>query len=264
MTELRRWLEDDPPPHVRRLLDAGQWERPSPAALERTLELVRLPSMAGASNVSLIDEPSRVSRIALKWTLVGVVLMGSATAVLAPEIGAHRSDGRQLPTLRRGMPGLAALSRTAAVDTDPSRTGNTSAPGNATLTEATSVGTPKDASEHSTLTARRKPTDAPSSQRSRGVADETVCKPSVGQQIEILEQAKREILAGRGNAALTILQRYDGFGAGRCFVLESQKYRMDAYVQTGNLPAARRVAQHIKTHYPDTAQAREAEGVLKN
>ena len=90
-----------------------------------------------------------------------------------------------------------------------------------------------------------------------------VCKPGVVEQIEMLEQAKNKIAQGRGAEALAILGRYDGFGAGRCFVPESLKHRMDAYVQMGNRAAARRTATAIKTSYPDTAQARAAEAVLK-
>ena len=90
-----------------------------------------------------------------------------------------------------------------------------------------------------------------------------MCKPGVVEQIEMLERAKSLIKSGRGSQALAILDRYDAFGAGRCFVPESLKHRMDAYALTGNTKGAERTATSIKNDYPDTAQARSADAVLK-
>jgi len=90
-----------------------------------------------------------------------------------------------------------------------------------------------------------------------------VCKPAVVEQIQLLERAKTKISAGSGAEALAILDRYDTFGAGRCFVPESLKHRMDAYQQTGNQTAAQHTARAIKKYNPDTAQARAADAVLK-
>lgn len=252
MNELRRWLEEEPPPHVRRLLEVGQWERPSGAVLERALGRGGTPSTTGVQHSPMPAERAPVSRILVKSTVVGVLLLG-AGATLAPGLGMRAIVGGDSPHLRRGLEGVGD-----GVESDGPPKSGIHEPV-ATIPVAASslpVLVPTLRPERSAR-VEAKPTTAPLASNPPA-SSSRICRPAVAAQIELLEQARSRIRSGQGAAALAILDRYDRFGAGRCFVLESLKHRMDAHLQTGNRAAAKRVATTIETRYPDTAQAREA------
>lgn len=255
MSELRRWLEDAPPSEVRRLLEVGQWARPSSAVLDQTLSRVRAGAVADPLDAA-VPAGQAPWRIGIKWSVVGALLLGGI-GVLALGLRTEQSasDAVEPP-----------LGEQASVATTPP---STPSPVAADEPEPASVtNTPP------TLEVEQ-PTAAKPAPQKRGVAAPTpvraneawapnkVCKPAVVDQIRMLEQAKGLIQRGRGAEALAILDRYDAFGAGRCFVPESMKHRMDAYAQTGNASGAARTATSIKKQYPDTAQARAADAVLQ-
>ena len=260
MSELRRWLDEEPPPQVRRLLELGQWERPSHAVLEQALQRARDVSSAGAGSSLLPMGRYDTLRIGVKRALLGTLLIG-VIAMLSRQMGADDSSSRQPPSLNLGLANLAALVGPALREparnepTEPAATSPATAPATnrpAQQRDASSAGA-----------ARTMPSQRQAAGASRDSSPGKVCKPAVAQQIAILEKARSKIRSGSGAEALAILDRYDRFESGRCFVPESLKYRLDAYLQEGDRAGARRTASLIKSRYPDTAQARDAEAVLK-
>lgn len=255
MSELRRWSEDEPPAEVRRLLEVGQWARPSGAVLEQTLLRVRAGAVADPSDAAVPLDHSAV-RAGIKWSVVGALLLGSIGALtfgMRPDESAssalepQRSESSTPPNTR------------VEAAPEPSAPAE---PASATASEAPS--NPASVAPASAKPAPQKPRGVAAPVReAQGASHTKICKPGVVEQINMLEQAKQLIQRGRGAEALAILDRYDRFGAGRCFVPESLKHRMDAYAQTGNASGAAQTATAIKKQYPDTAQARSADAVLK-
>lgn len=254
MSELRRWLDDAPPSEVRRLLEVGQWARPSRAVFEQALSQVQAAGTIDAADDLPPTRHGNRGRAAIKWTLIGALLVGSLAALNSTLESGQSASGPlppMQPPLSEPAPRAPSVLGAPQPVTAPEPTQAEPAPSPAAHRSAVAPTPPRSSPAHSPRAV------APSASRAR------VCKPGVVEQIEMLEQAKNKVAQGRGAEALAILQRYDGFGAGRCFVPESLKHRMDAYVQMGNRAAARRMATAIKTSYPDTAQARAAEAVLK-
>lgn len=259
MSELRKWLEDAPPSEVRQLLEAGQWARPSSSVLEQTLLRVRAGAVADPLDAALPADQGGALRTGIKWTVVGAVLLGGIGA-LAVGLRPHESASVAADSLpsepTRLAPAIPPAPRPLAqAEPDPVRIAST---------PSTPVLAPQKAANPAPQKPRgvAAPAAAPSP-AAEGAPHAKVCKPGVVQQIGMLEQAKSLIQRGRGAEALAILDRYDAFGAGRCFVPESLKHRMDAYAETGNSNGAVRTATSIKKNYPDTAQARAADAVLK-
>ena len=255
MTELRRWLDDEPPSEVRRLLEVGQWARPSRAVLEQTLHQVHAGTIGAADDLLPTKHESQV-RSGLKWTLIGALLVGSLGA-LSSTLGSGHSESDPSEPAPRAPSVLGAPQPPEATQARALPSAPTPRAAVAPLPAQPEPEPRKAAPVASAAASPHAPGAAAGGSRAR------VCKPGVVEQIEMLEQAKKKIAQGRGAEALAILQRYDGFGAGRCFVPESLKHRMDAHLQMGNQAAARRMATTIKTSYPDTAQARAAEAILK-
>ena len=263
VSKLRRWSEDDPPPQVRRLLEVGQWERPSRAVFEQARSLMQAAGTAGVLDAGDIQLPAgrgNTARSAVKWTLIGTLIVGaigaltltlgseqSASSPTQPSLGALANPAPPKttapPRLEPPRPSEAPVVASPPTSLDPSARGQAEAPKRTNIAlPAPSERSPAATSEHASRAS--------------------VCKPRVVEQIQMLEQAKNAIRAGRAGAALGILNRYDAYGKGRCFVPESLKHRMDAQLQLGDRAAARRTASAIKARYPDTAQARAAEVVL--
>lgn len=269
MSELRRWLDDAPPSEVRRLLEVGQWARPSRAVLEQALSQVQTAGAIGAADAGPSRHGSR-SRTAVKWTLIGALLVGSIAA-LNSTLGSGQSASAPVePPSNEPAPLVVAAPHTPAGQTapDPARNDEPTQarPNSSPPAPGAAVAAAPVRPEPEPRPTARVPSSA-ASPRTASASDsrarERVCKPGVVEQIELLEQAKNKIAQRRAGEALAILERYDGFGAGRCFVPESLKHRMDAYVQIGNQAAAQRIATAIKKSFPDTAQARAAEAVLR-
>jgi len=258
VSDLRRWLEDEPPSEVRRLLEAGQWARPSHTVLEQTLANVHAGAVPNASDAAFPLQRESALRSGIKWTLVGALLLGSVGTVTYG-MRADESAGSEVDApyaapaeLAQATPAAPPVAQPGA---EPARAPSTTvAPTLAPLPAAKPASTrPRGVTAQAST-----PTHA-----SESATQAKVCKPGVVEQIEMLERAKSLIKSGRGTQALAILDRYDAFGAGRCFVPESMKHRMDAYALTGNTKGAERTATSIKNDYPDTAQARSADAVLK-
>lgn len=254
MSDLRRWLDDAPPPEVRRLLEVGQWARPSDSLLEQTLARVQAGPAEGALDAGFPTEQGSALRSGIKWSVVGALLLGGAgvlTYGMRPDESA-RTKVDALPS----EPAKLAPTAPAASPAVARPEAKPEVPAALPVTRPPSV---QDEPSKPRAVA------APASGPARAVAAAAkVCKPGVVEQIEMLERAKNLIAAGRGSRALAILDRYDSFGAGRCFVPESLKHRMDAYKQMGNAGRAEQTAASIKDQYPDTAQARAADAVLKH
>ena len=259
MSDLSRWLEDEPPSEVRRLLEAGQWARPSRAVLEQTLAKVHAGAVPNAADAAFPTQHERSLRTGIKWTLVGALLLGSIGTLTygMPSDETAGSEVAALPAEHSELAQAAPAARppVAQPEREPARVASSLAAPALTASPAEKPAAPKPRG----VTA---PASSPA-HASEGAAQAKVCKPGVVEQIEMLERAKSLIKSGRGTQALAILDRYDTFGAGRCFVPESMKHRMDAYALTGNTKGAERTATSIKNDYPDTAQARSADAVLK-
>ncbi|HEU5076199.1 MAG TPA: hypothetical protein VFU02_18530 [Polyangiaceae bacterium] len=260
MSELRRWLEDAPPSEVRRLLEAGQWARPAGSVLEQTLLRVRAGIPADVSDLAVPTERSGALRAGIKWTLAGALLLGSIGA-LTYGMQSDEPSSRNIDTVGQAR-------TTPTVSPAPGAQAKAARPASSPPAEALvppEAASPAPQKPRGVAAPAAAPARASESARTaEGASRAKVCKPGVVEQISMLEQAKSLIQRGRGTDALAILDRYDAFGAGRCFVPESLKHRMDAYAQAGNPSGAARTATAIKTHYPDTAQARAADAVLKH
>ena len=253
MSDLRRWLDSEPPSEVRRLLEAAEWARPSRGLLEQTLANVHAGAVPNAGDAAFPTPQDSALKGGLKWTLVGALLLGSIGAVtygLRSEQSAH-GEVQPLPAAKTELAVAPAAQPPAArPEPEPARV---AIPSTVELAAKPAAQKPRAVSAPASAPARA----------SESAALAKVCKPGVVEQIEMLERAKGLIRSGRGAQALAILDRYDAFGAGRCFVPESLKHRMDAYALTGNTKGAARTATSIKNDYPDTAQARSADAVLK-
>lgn len=252
MSDLKRWLEDEPPSEVRRLLEAAEWARPSRSLLEQTLANVHAGAVPNAGDAAFPTPQESALKGGFKWTLVGALLLGSIGAVtygLRSEKSAI-SEVPPLPAAKTELTVAAPAAPQSAAQPEPVPA---SVPSPAPLPAKPAAQKPHGVSAPGATPARA----------SESAALAKVCKPGVVEQIEMLERAKSLIRSGRGTQALAILDRYDAFGAGRCFVPESMKHRMDAYALTGNTRGAERTATSIKNDYPETAQARSADAVLK-
>lgn len=257
MSDLRRWLEDEPPAEVRRLLEAGQWARPSRAVLEQTLANVHAGAVPNAADAAFPTQRESSLRAGIKWTLMGALLLGSI-GMVTYGLRSDESAGSEIaasPTEHSEFAQGSLAPRPPVAQPEPARALSSPAAPALAATPAAKPAAPKPRG----VTA---PASGPA-HASEGAAQAKVCKPGVVEQIEMLERAKSLIKSGRGTQALAVLDRYDSFGAGRCFVPESLKHRMDAYALTGNSKGAERTATSIKNDYPDTAQARSADAVLK-
>lgn len=256
MSDLRRWLDEAPPSEVRRLLEVGQWARPSHSVLEQTLARVHAGAAEAALDAGFPTKPSSALRPLVKWSVAGALLLGSIGALMygmrSGEPVSRQVDAQQPTELAPVVPRAPRAVAQAAPASAPA----------ANAAEAKVPSQDGASLEPRKSRAVSAPASVPAS-ASETAAHAKVCKPGVVEQIQMLEQAKSSIQRNRGAQALAILDRYDSFGAGRCFVPESMKHRMDAYALTGNSKGAERTASSIKTQYPETAQARAADAVLK-
>ncbi len=259
MSELRRWLEDAPPTEVRRMLEAGRWARPSRAVFEQALRQVRNAGTVGVPDSEFPMTRRNAFRTGVKWTLFGALVVG-ALAVLTQTLGSGDAvRAPQEPPTQK----LANLAATGAAAPSPAERPEPEEALSGRFPTQSKPASPRPATHEPARRARPAASRKTRATVSTGSSQGRVCNPAVVQQIEMLEQAKLKLGSGRGAEALAILDRYDGYGAGRCFVPESMKHRMDAYLQTGNQAAAVRTAKAIEKYYPNTAQARAAKAVLK-
>ncbi len=259
MNEPRPWSQQEPPAQVQRLLAVGLWEQPAAVLLEQTVSRARAIATAQVGHGPAPVGQGHTSRALVKYAVVGVVLMGVIT-VLAPRLMSNRADTGDGSGVRSGSTESAIRTRAAAQDIPPAPAGDKAVMAPVAVSALAPVGI--DAPEETSTakpTLERQQSAAPVA----GSFNGRLCKPVVSEQIELLERVKSEIRVGNGAGALGLLDRYDGFGKGRCFVLESLKYRMDAAQQMGNRAEARRVAGIIKAQYPDTAQGRQAAALLE-
>jgi len=251
VSELKKWSEDGAPAQVRRLLEVGQWESPSRAVFEQTLRRLQAAGAGGALDIELPGARTNAVSSAVKWTLVGALMVGTIATLT-------HTVSWQKPVV---VPDPGEQSETSPAPIEPDRRAAREVSSPEIVAPAPSARI-EPVAPSSAKTAHKSP-----SERSTGVAPKTaaatsVCKPAVVEQIQMLEQVKSSIRAGRAGEALALLDRYDAYGKGRCFVPESMKHRMDAQLELGDRAAARRTAAAIKKRYPDTAQARAAEGIL--
>ena len=233
MTELKRWLDDDAPPEVDRLLRAARAETPRRSSVQRTLVALGVTGLATTAGAKTV---AGAVAITLKWVAVGAL---GGSVVMGTVVGVRRL-GAPSPAPAISAPSVA---RPAAKPAEPRRD---------VLPPAEPEASPEPKAKSSVPVASREP--APASAIDRRLAEE----------IGVIDRARASLNAGNPAETLRALDDYDRRFSEPHLGPEALYLRMEARARLGDRAGAERAAREIVEKYPGGPQVGRAEELLRS
>ena len=240
MSDPRRMLDTNVPPHIRVLMEAGRGAEPHSALVETTLQSLRAADLGAASGglgplVSSAVVPVLAGLLALS------VLAGVTWTIIAPA---------PAPPVAPGPPAQTPL-RIAPPDEEPA---------DAELGAAAASSSAPENRATSQVVAQPE-ASAPSTARG---ASRTHLRASTTAQRDLVLRARAALDGGSPQQALAILAGYEASFDELRFVPEVLSLRMQAHQRVGNVQAAEQLAQRIVSAYPRSSQAGRARQLLRD
>jgi hypothetical protein len=231
MKELKRWLDDDAPPEVGRLLRAARAEQPRRSSLDRTLisaGVGGLATTAGAKSVA------GAVATTLKWVAVGAlggsVVMGTAVGIRRLAAPAP-APGASTPSMLRPAPKPVESRRGVPLPLEPEA-----------IPEPRARNTIPLASRESEPAVDRRLTE----------------------EIGVIDRARASLNAGDPAATLRALDDHDRRFGDPHLGPEALYLRMEARARLGDRAGAEQAAREILQRYPSGPQVGRAEELLRS
>jgi len=238
MKDPERLLEGGGTPAEQMLLKAGVAEQPSQRSMHKAAAAIGLGAAAGLSvqSAAATGTTTLVAQVAetLKWVGVGVGGLGVAAAV-GYAVVAHQA---------LAPPNTATPQKVAAVETprqDPSAPAPQPAP-------------PSDSADGTAPTsmasvAQKRPAHASSA-------------GSLGDQVALVDGARKQLASGQPQAALSTLRHYDQAFPKGTLGQEVMLLRIEALAQMGNRSAARELATSFLSRQPSSPHRKRIESLV--
>jgi hypothetical protein len=250
MTELKRWLDDNPPLQVGKLLRAARAEEPSPASLQHTLIKLGVSSAVfmaagGAWGAGTRMIGGSLAKLAFKWGVVGAsaglvlaTLEGVRQSMMPPsENAAAAASGSLAPRGGRALQETTPIARSSSVPpmhlADP------------LLVPRQAVGPAE--------------TCTPANSMPTAFAAERLAV-----EIALIDHARTSLSRHDPTVALRLLDEYERQYTEPHFAPEALYLRMQARALTGDRQLATRAARELVAKYPRSPQVGRAEGFLRS
>lgn len=221
-----------PADELERLVRAARGERPRDGARERTLERLLAPDVAPAPNTT------RRAVVRVAATIAAVAAIAAIMAVVL-----RRSDAK---------PPIAA-------EPLPPSTATPHSDGAAPTSVASPLVPVPDLPAIPEPVMSATPSSRPAPPRPSAASAQPL---SLEEETRALEAVQRELRAGRGAAALTLLDRYDRAAHGGGMTSEARLLRIEALRSIGNVSAATRAAREFVRAYPNSPLVERARRYL--
>jgi len=266
MSDPRRMLDSNVPPHIRLLLEAARSAGPDSSLVETTLQSVRSAELGATSSGLLPLSSSAVIPLLVGLLSLGA-LVGVGWTVMAPALPNPQARRVATPTSLRTSPAgeepAEGVEASIESQSDPSAQARANPVGSARSGEA-----PRSSSDAAP------PRNSPAS---RAPAQPVAPVPSVAQdasrersrsstmaQRDLVLRARAALDGGHPQQALAILAGYEASFDELRFVPEVLSLRMQAYQRTGSIEAAKQLARRIVATYPLSSQAGRARQLLRD
>ncbi|HTQ03780.1 MAG TPA: hypothetical protein VMI54_07975 [Polyangiaceae bacterium] len=263
MTEVKRWLEDSPPPEIRALLEQARHESAPPRVLRGTLVALGTTSattaMAGAGGVASGGAKASMLGILLKWggagLLAGTVVAGGAAGVdriVTGDRAASVAKEEHAPpstTAANPSPDLPRAGAPRAPAPEPAPT--------------TEVTPPPSAPRSSSVTPPANPAAAARPSEPPPAADATTGEPASAPEIALVDGAMSALRAGDAAGAARSLAGYETRFVPAHLEPEVLFLRMVAAQARQDDGEARRNASLIVSRFPKSPGVGRAEEILK-
>lgn len=258
MSEPKPWIEEGAPPTVAQLLDAARLEQPSEASLARTLFAVgAVGGGVSATAAAAIAKASASSAAgtkltlfaaslnALKWLLLGAALGGVVVASVTAE------SSRFAPATARAPASQRTPNRLNAQAAEPAR-----------ALEVRRVGSPQPAQS---VTPPSNEIAVPASVARAKPAPSLPVPPDaerLAEEVRAIDRATAALASGRAARALAALDDYERQYPEHRFAPEALYLRLEALRKSGQMAAARAVAERLVQSYPMSPQSVSARSFL--
>ncbi len=233
MTELKRWLDDDAPPEVGRLLRAARAEAPRRRSIQRTLVALGATGLATTAGAKTV---AGAVAITLKWVAVGAV--GGSVVVGTVAAARHFSVPAAPPAASARW-----ISEPAPKPAEPGRQ---------VEPPAAPETSPAPKAKSSVPVASREPEPAPGVDR------------RLAEEIGMIDRARASLNAGNPAETLRALDDYDRTFSEPRLGPEALYLRMEARARVGDRAGAERAAREIVERYPGGPQVGRAEELLRS
>jgi hypothetical protein len=263
VTQFKRWLDDDIPLDVARMLRAGQAERPRKNAVENTLVAFATSGTVASTASTAVAATSKtllgMSWLSAKWVTIGT--LGLLGAITTAKMLWSASFSPQA-TISSAIP--SAETRLAMAKTSEEKTSEDKTSEDKTSEDKTS----EDKTPSDNLT----PTDAVSSVSSAESSREVIVPSSdkrntanlqLAQEMQVIDRARTALQANNPRLCLRILDEHRRTFTRPKLNPESAYLRMQAAQRLGDRATAMTIAREIVRRYPNSPHVGRAEALLQ-
>jgi Ulp1 family protease len=268
VTQFKRWLDDDIPLDVARMLRAGQAERPRKNAVENTLVAFATSGTLASTASTAVAATSKtlfgINGLTAKW--VTISFLGLVGAITTAKVLWSASSSPQA-TIPSAIP--SAETRLAVAKASEEKTSEEKTSEEKTSEEKTSE---EKTSEEKTPSDNLAATDAVSSVSSAESSREAFI-PSfdkrntvnlqLAQEMQVIDRARTALQANNPRLCLRILDEHRRTFTRPRLNPESAYLRMQAAQRLGDRSTAMTIAREIVRRYPNSPHVGRAEALLQ-
>jgi hypothetical protein len=276
MTQLKRWLDDEIPEDIARMLRAGYAESPRKGALERTLTAFGATSFLLGTASSAVAATGKtligMSAVTAKWLTLGILGFGVATTSVV--LVRNASTARHV----EGRAALPAVTASMATElTDVGSTERQTPSGEAPRAQHSVASPQRDTlsveptTPQSTTTHGKRhgvvPSSAPTAlanpDHDESAADVPSLDVQLGEEMRTIDRARTALRANNAALCLQILEEYRRTFARPRLAPEATYLRMQAALRMGDRAMATEVAREIVRRYPSSPHVGRAMELLQ-
>jgi len=281
MVKSRRWLDDDAPPEIRRLLQAACREAPPRRAVDRAVLVVGSAGAVGTATTTAISAAAKIassssSWVVAKWGAIAVFGLSVATGTTAavrhyastPAIGAAatRPIARvRSETVQRAValaPDVTRSPLPLRVNEAPHRVvplaGPPTVPAPVTASAAQSVITPPQNQEPRRGNPLRRVASVPVT----APASNSLSDPQLLEEMRFLDRGRAAMLSGQVRDAKRWLIEYRQSCPAQRLIPEALLLGMQTATRQGDMSGAAEIAREIWARFPNSPHAAKARDFL--
>lgn len=248
MTQFKRWLDEDIPLDVARMLRAGQAERPRKNAVENTLVAFATSGTLASTASTAVAATSKtlfgINGLTAKW--VTISFLGLVGAITTAKVLWTASSSPQA-TIPSAIP--SAETRLAVAKTSEAKTSEEKTPSdNLAATDAVSSVSSAESSREAIIPSFDK----------RNTAN-----LQLAQEMQVIDRARTALQANNPRLCLRILAEHRRTFTRPRLNPESAYLRMQAAQRLGDRSTAMTIAREIVRRYPNSPHVGRAEALLQ-
>lgn len=272
MTQLKRWLDDEIPEDIARMLRAGHAERPRKRALERTLTAFGATGLAVGTASSAVAATGKtligVSAVTAKWMIFGILGFGVATTSV---VLVRNSSTAHYPEVRSTHPPVSASTERPSQPVEaPSAQLTVDSALRDTVSTKTSApqSVPSNGKRHelgpsSASATVDEPPNVENVENSESTTDAPSLDVQLAEEMQRIDRARTALRANNPSLCLQILEEYRRTFARPRLAPEATYLRMQAAQRMGEREMAMEIAREIVRRYPSSPHVGRALELLQ-